>query len=325
MDLSLQLLAAGACFTTGGDFTKCALQPLECGDQNIYRSSAWLKANPVDGIPSNTQCADQETITKLQSMGRCDGNADRFICTSHKSACRFSAAFKPLTTDCNLVEDMLETNSFSNAHFGFCVGNGGRFCAWQFKECGKTDEYRWEGADPFFANNFPDCHCDDVRTGACVDTTTNDMFCAVTKEVCEEEDGYTYVPVLDLETNMKTKCNLCDTLPEELIKGRTDVDGKSEGETTTEKSPAGETATEKSSTSETTTEESPVRANDALVSDSKNGDDSKSLGTAVIVGIAVGSVVALFLVAIGVRYAVKHATKPDVSDAETIGSLPSIK
>jgi len=311
------LLAAGACFTTSGSFEKCALQPIECGQASgqIYRSSKWLSVNNAD---VSSECAEQEKIRKIQSLGRCDGAADRFICTSDKTACRFSAVFKPLTDDCNLVEDFLSTNSFSNAHYGYCEGDRAQelrpnFCAWRFKECGDPELYEWNIADPFFANDFPECHCDDVRTGACVNPNTNDMYCAVVAASCDGDDGYDYIPVLELQSdNMNIVCKLCDTLPPELIKGRTDVNGK----------PADEV---KGSTNENTgINEAPEKTEGATDSSGKKAQD-EGLGPGAIIGIAVVAVVGIGVILVGAVIIARRIKGPDVSDAETIGSIPSVQ
>lgn len=204
-------LSPGACFDKA-NFIKCALRPEECTSTKFY-SPLQLQATNNQEVANG--CSSQETIRRLRSLGRCDGQADRYICTSDKTACRFSAVFEPFADDCDLVQDFMESNEFSTSHYGFCRAqqpDREDFCAWRFKECG-GDIWEWQIADPFFANQNPDCHCDDVKTGACIKSETNDTFCAVTKEVCEGDEGYEYVSVLDLESDFNTTCKLCDTLP----------------------------------------------------------------------------------------------------------------
>lgn len=212
------LLSAGACFTADEVFDKCALHPSNCSsDAPVYHSSHWLTQNDKDEI--SRQCSDQQSIRDLKNVGLCNGQADRYICTSHKTACRFASVFEPNTDFCNLVHDFYTENEFLHSHYGFCRYRGEEedkddFCSWQFSECGGNQEiYQWNAADPFFANNNPDCYCDDVRIGACVDSNNN-LFCAVSSEVCETDPGFTYLKVLELESQLSTACNLCDTLSE---------------------------------------------------------------------------------------------------------------
>jgi len=175
--MSEKYIKAGACFDlNNGNFQKCALQPLDCASfsaavvpsESIFHSTYWLSINNQDIF---NQCSQQDdTFHKIKSVGRCEGISDRFICTSDKSACRFSSVFKPHVTDCDIVHDYLSTNTFSYTHYGFCVdwseNNEPNFCAWRFKECGAggPEGWQWRGADPFFANQNPECHCDDGRT-----------------------------------------------------------------------------------------------------------------------------------------------------------------
>ncbi len=212
------LLAAGACFSQGGIFDKCALQPSDC-DTAVFRSPHWLSLNDVT---VSNQCSEQQTIRSLNSLGRCNGKADRYICTSHQTACRFAAVFEPNTDDCNLVHDFFQDNEFTNAHFGFCYNRQQEeksFCTWSFQECGGSGSgFQWEGADTFFADSKPFCYCDDLRTGACVDSADVNVFCAVSSDVCNSDPGFTYRKVLDLESELSTQCNLCSTLTEDDLK-----------------------------------------------------------------------------------------------------------
>ena len=213
------LLAAGACFLQGGTFDKCALQPINCSTGSTFRSSHWLALN--DATVSG-QCSDQETIRTLKSLGRCNGQADRYICTSHQTACRFAAVFEPNTDDCNLVHDFYDANEFTNAHFGYCwdrFQEHKNFCTWSFQECGgSSTDFEWKGADTFGADSKPPCLCDDVRLGACVDGNNANEYCAVSGEVCDTDSGFTYLKVLDLESKLSTECRLCSSLSEDDLK-----------------------------------------------------------------------------------------------------------
>ena len=215
-------LAAGACFSQEGIFDKCALQPSDCSaESTVFRSSHWLNLNDIS---ISNKCSDEQTIRTLNSLGRCNGQADRYICTSHKTACRFAAVFEPNTDDCNLLHDFYENNEFSNTHYGFCYNSGGEeeenaFCTWSFQECGGSgSEFLWHGADTFFADSKPPCHCDDVRVGACVDGSNTSPYCAVSGDVCDTDLGFTYLKVLDLESQLSIECNVCSPLSDEDLK-----------------------------------------------------------------------------------------------------------
>jgi len=78
---------------------------------------------------------------------------------------------------------------------------------------------RWQGfitilarSRYFFADSKPFCQCDDVRTGACVDSNNENVFCAVSGEVCDTSSGFKFLEVLELEAKLSTTCNLCDML-----------------------------------------------------------------------------------------------------------------
>ena len=236
--LVTQLLTAGACFSydkAGGEtFQACALQPLECArnEFQLFHSSQWLTLyEPLRA----TECALQENIKNIPAMGRCDAESERYICTSHQTACRFSATFQEDDPDCRVVYDYSETDSFfDKSYFPRCevddsdtVGtaydatppNLEDFCVWQFTEC-PNDQYDFDIADDFFANGKPNCQCDQVKVGACISTINNDnneegssYFCAVSKEVCDTEDDYSYLKALQVELQLNVTCKLCDTLP----------------------------------------------------------------------------------------------------------------
>jgi len=302
------LLVAGACFfTQSASFDKCALQPNECTSGQVFRSPSWLATNDIN---LSNQCSKQDKIRKLRSLGRCNGNADRYICTSDKTACRFQAVFSPLTTDCDLVHDNLSSNEFTNAHFGFCNGRGGRsdFCAWSFRECGgNTSMYEWEIADPFFANQNPDCHCDDVKTGACIDKNENIMYCAVAPEVCIEDEGFTYLKVLDLKSQLNMTCNLCDTLSAEYLAGD-DKDSGEDGGSSVTQSDDGSASSGTLDTKSTGGVEG------------KN-DDTSGSKTA---GIIIGSIIGFSVVAAGVVYSYRVRREKTEIEIENAGNIPSV-
>jgi len=231
------LLAAGACFTQEGIFDKCALQPRDCSaDFAVFRSPHWLNVNDV---PVSNMCSDEQTIRTLNSLGRCNGRADRYICTSDKTACRFAAVFEPNTGDCNLLHDFYEDNEFTNAHFGLCDNREEEqksFCTWSFQECGGSGSgFQWEGADTFFANSKPPCHCDDLKIGACVDSNNDNQYCAVSGEVCDTDTGFTYLKVLDLDSQLSIECNLCSPLSDDDLKIPNEVPRTQDNESNTTK------------------------------------------------------------------------------------------
>jgi len=217
--LVTQLLTAGACYDRGEIFQTCALQPLECARNNqSFHSSLWLTSNnPMRAA----ECALQENIKNIPAMGRCDAESERFICTSHKTACRFSAAFQEYDSDCRVVHDYKTNSFFDKSYFPRCevdsdvVGNDNLedFCVWQFNEC-PSDKYDFDVADDFFANGKPNCQCDQVKVGACISSNSNEgYFCALSKEVCDSEDNYSYLKALQVESQLNITCKLCDTLP----------------------------------------------------------------------------------------------------------------
>mmetsp|Transcript_36917 Transcript_36917/g.42529 ORF Transcript_36917/g.42529 Transcript_36917/m.42529 type:complete len:348 (+) Transcript_36917:131-1174(+) len=217
--LATQLLTAGACYDRGEIFQVCALQPVECARNNqTFHSSLWLTSNnPIQA----TACSLQENIKNIPAMGRCDAESERFICTSHKTACRFSAAFQDYDSDCRVVHDYKTNSFFDKSYFPRCevdsdvVGHDNLedFCVWQFNEC-PSDKYDFDVADDFFANGKPNCQCDQVKVGACISSKSNEgYFCALSKEVCDTEDNYSYLKALQVESQLNITCKLCDTLP----------------------------------------------------------------------------------------------------------------
>jgi len=214
-------LAAGACFEPNNIFAKCALLPVECTGTQEYRTARYLSENDES---TGSMCANQATIRKLRSLGRCNGDADRFICTSDETACRLSSTFEPLDGACNLVDDFFPSNSFVTSHYGHCASLEPllpSFCAWQFSECPKKT-HMWQVADSMFANSAPPCRCDLVVTGACR-KGTDDFYCAVSEEVCDLDDEYSYITSEELYSQFTETCRLCDTLPPpldvQLLKG----------------------------------------------------------------------------------------------------------
>ena len=219
MSFPVVLLAAGACYSSNnGAFQRCALQPLECVD--VYRTNRWMAEN--DAVNAAT-CAAQGSIHNIPALGRCDSESERYICTSHASACRNSISFRPLDADCTVTADYRPNDTpFVESYYGECdptedvgkVAGKEPYCAWKFSECESGGLYTFENADAFFASGLPKCQCDDVQTGACVSTTDpSDYFCAVTEEVCLQEAGWTYSKSYDVQANLGVTCKLCDTLP----------------------------------------------------------------------------------------------------------------
>jgi len=229
--LVTQLLTAGACFSydkdyAGGEsFQACALQPLECARNNnnqIFHSSLWLTSNdPMRAA----ECALQENIKIIPAMGRCDAEGERFICTSHRTGCRISATFQEYDADCRVVYDYSKTNLvFDKSYFPRCLVQDTwdiiAFCVWQFNEC-PSDKYGFAVADDFGAEGKPNCQCDQVKVGACISSINSNnnenegssYFCAVSKEVCDTEDNYSYLNALQVESQLNVTCKLCDTLP----------------------------------------------------------------------------------------------------------------
>ena len=214
--LSSLLLAAGACISQNGSFSgRCALQPAECGVTETYTSSFRLALDYPDIA---TICSDQAHIHTIPALGRCDSASERFICTSHKSACIHDVAFRESDPDCTVLEDFRPVDTkFVRSYYGECIPTDDgeaqgfeSYGAWQFTECPKGGIYRFYTADKFFANRVPQVQCDRVKTGACVsDSDPGQFFCAVSKEVCEAEEGFSYQKSYELGTT----CKLCDTIP----------------------------------------------------------------------------------------------------------------
>ena len=214
----IRLLAAGACYN-GSVFSRCALQPSECSASQTFRSRRWLSNNDSGNAGL---CADQGSIHMIPAMGRCDSASERYICTSHMSACFLDVSFQDYDPDCTVLHDFRPVDTpFVRSYFGECVPteqglaqNQESFCAWQFSECPTGGLYTFESADEFFAGQFPSCQCDKVKTGACVSSSDpSEYFCAVTSSVCESEPGFTYYKATDVEQNLGTTCMLCDSLP----------------------------------------------------------------------------------------------------------------
>jgi len=352
-------LKAGACFTSEGSFDKCALQPIECQSSESFRSAAWLDSNNIEVAE---QCSRQETLRQLQSMGRCNSSADRFICTSDKTACRFSSVFEAFATDCNLVVDFYASNEFTNSHYGYCEDRIGKndFCAWNFKDCVDPDLWEWNIADPFFANQNPDCHCDKVKTGACVNESTEDRFCAVMDEACGDDDGYTFYRVLELENKYGVICKLCDTIPPELFLGATledegygeflvedsektqteasseNLEGVDSENTQTEASSENQEGvdSEKTQTEASSENLEGVPREYSIKTKSTSGDDddisdNTNLSNGAIAGITIGSVAFVGLAILGLIHAKgknrSEKDEVDPDDTRSVGTLQSIQ
>lgn len=186
----------------------------------MYRTSQWLSLNDNDNAAT---CANQGSILKIPALGRCDSESERFICTSHKSACRLDVAFSDLDPDCTVLDDFRPVDTpFVRSYYGECLptdeGNTAgveAYCVWQFSECDSTEGlYTFKTADKFYSAQSPSCQCDNVKTGACVDSADpENFFCAVTPEVCNVETGFTYLKSFQVEAKFNTTCKLCDTLP----------------------------------------------------------------------------------------------------------------
>jgi len=206
----IKLLVAGACYSSGSSFEKCALQPQECSDSSIYRTSKWLLENDDNKW---TTCSSQDMIHDIKALGRCDSDGERFICTSHSSSCRFGLVFKEYDSDCTVVDDFrIDNPYFTKSFFPFCRNDGVARAVWQSDECSVDEGFRT--ADPFFAGNYPEYQCDDLTIGACVsNTNSDDYFCAVTENVCSQEKGFTYKKSFEVETDLGVTCKLCDKLP----------------------------------------------------------------------------------------------------------------
>jgi len=249
--LVTQLLVAGACYDGDATFQTCALQPLQCtGKQQIFHSSRWLSLN--DSMRAK-ECAFLENIKNIRAMGRCDAESERYICTSHKTACRFSATFQAYDSDCGLVDDSKPNSFFDKSYFPRCevVTNAPSgypseapssvppniptltpsdiasqttdiledFCVWQFNECPKN-KYKFDVADHFFSGGKPNCQCDQVKVGACISVNYNEeYFCSVSKEVCDTENGYSYLKAEEVESQLNITCKLCDKLAQSDTQG----------------------------------------------------------------------------------------------------------
>jgi len=237
-------VVAGACYDEDMIFQTCALQPLQCTrKQQIFHSSKWLS---LKDSKRATECALLENIKSIPALGRCDAESERYICTSHKTACRFSATFQAYDSDCKVVYDSKPNSFFDRSYFPQCnvITNAPSgspseapssmspnlstqthsditlqttniledFCVWQFNECPKN-KYKFEVADEFFANGKPNCQCDQVKVGACISSNNNEeYFCAVSKEVCDTENGYSYLKVGEVESRLNITCKLCGDL-----------------------------------------------------------------------------------------------------------------
>lgn len=218
MSLATRLLAAGGCYSDN-TFQRCALQPLECPSPQVYRSSNWLLLNDNENA---VICANQGSILKIPALGRCDSEAERFICTSHGSACRLDIAFSQMDSDCTVLADFRPFDTpFVRSYYGECVptdegtsAGAEAYCAWQFSECNNADGlYMFQPADKFLAAEMPSCQCDGVKTGACVDSGNSENFyCAVTPEVCSSESGFSYLKSYEVESTLNTTCKLCDSI-----------------------------------------------------------------------------------------------------------------
>jgi hypothetical protein len=219
MALAITLLAAGACYSDSA-FKRCALHPSECPSPEVYQTSQWMTANDATNA---AKCASQSAILKIPALGRCDSESERFICTSHASACRVDVAFNAMDPDCTVLHDYRPVDTpFIRSFYGECVptedGLGAgleSFAVWQFNECDtSTGMYAFDTADKFFAGDAPTAQCDKVKTGACVDSSDNaNFFCAVSSEVCSSTTDFSYLNVTQVEAQLSTTCKLCDTIP----------------------------------------------------------------------------------------------------------------
>jgi len=274
-------------------------------------------------------CSSQDSIRKIQSMGRCNSAADRFICTSDKSGCRFAAVFQPLATDCNLVQDFYPSNEFSNAHYGLCMSEQGEvdwyagkspspdatFCTWKLDECKGLDlngeKYSWRTADTGGSGSVPDCHCDDVETGACYNIDTNDQYCAVSTEACGKDIGYSYLPVFELKSQLNITCKLCDTIPPELYIKEIISSGDEVDNTTS----SGDESLNAGITDNTTSSEASV--------DEKSSNEERSVVTGIVIGSILGVIVLLGIGCFSLRLRSKKEAG-FVRDDPSVSSFPSV-
>jgi len=156
-----------------------------------------------------------ECLSSIMEMelGRCNGDRDDNVCTSHFSACVVPGDFYR-DSDCGMVEDAEKGNRYEETQFGACIGATGwtpnSFCAWSDNECTSDDMVWVKAADDSFH-----CGCDQVRTGACVSNV--DSYCAVSEAACI--GGYEYTPVRDLLDIYQKVCYLCEPLDAAPVAG----------------------------------------------------------------------------------------------------------
>ena len=229
---------AGACIVPSTNkFVRCALIPEHCdGVGEVFYDPKALSTS--SGLPSDAAiCREQQGLHQVR-VGRCDADADQYVCTTDKTACRNTLSFKPNDDTCSLLENLaVATNkyNFAATHFGHCSNieyasilsyEEGResYCTWSFTECkpatsdSNARPLDFGGAVPGVSGTYPTCHCDDVRTGGCVSNTDpSDMYCAVAASACGQ--GYTYFNVRTLELargqdfwGENTICYLCKEL-----------------------------------------------------------------------------------------------------------------
>lgn len=178
--------------------SECRMTSSECDGQVfglnfISGMDQWNQPGPYADCPS-------QTALLAMTLGQCGS-----VCSPNAASCNASEDFVgPGTSksDCTI----------KTSTFGSC---GAGECRWSPEHC-STDNVSWTFPDP-------QCTCDQVRVGACVNTIHNDfIICAVDEKACNPDISY-YVPVDRVATELGISCSLCRAAVDTDIFGNSDV------------------------------------------------------------------------------------------------------
>ena len=179
---------AGACFDGHGTFVKCALEAVQCSEQQTFFSSRQVTRE------IQTRCEDP-----LKDMlALCEPSDGKSFCTAAPDACPTELL------DVSGRSSSLLCSDGDHGLYGSCQMDRTvpAVCHWSKQEACTGSTALWKDADE-------NCSCDKVETGACQDTIDPDVFhCAVSPNACDQ--GSRFVTAQGIR-ELGYKCNLCSS------------------------------------------------------------------------------------------------------------------
>lgn len=205
----VKIVAAGAC-AIGATFKRCALIPSNCGTGEKYLSAASILNQNINTPEAADVCTTPDGVKNI-NVGRCDAKSNFHMCVPNPSACNLPQYFKANDPDCTVAEEKTPNPKVVSgaSHYGFCSLNDqaygifnleaqDSYCVWSNQDCSSSSsdnaEMHYYDASPGISATQPPCHCDDVRTGACIHKEDpSQRHCAVAEEACENTVDWTFV------------------------------------------------------------------------------------------------------------------------------------